>query len=115
MNMIEARRPSYEYQVGISVIEIYNERIRDLLSGGDKNTQCAIIEIGEMKIVGVDTLQRALKVLKRARVNRSNGITDMNEYSSRSHEVVSIIFKGVNHDLKKIIKGRLNLIDLAGS
>ena len=43
MNMIEARRPSYEYQVGISVIEIYNERIRDLLTGGDKNTPCATI------------------------------------------------------------------------
>ena len=67
------------------------------------------------KIVGVDTLERALKVLRRARANRSVGVTDMNEYSSRSHELLTLHFKGVNKALRKQLRGRLNFLDLAGS
>ena len=98
----------------MSVVEVYNEKIRDLLDLGG-GVEISNGEVVGRKIVGVDTLERALKVLRRARVNRSIGITDMNEYSSRSHEVLSLHLKGVNKMLRSQIRGRLNFIDLAGS
>ncbi len=60
-------------------------------------------------------MERAVKVMRRARANRQVGITDMNEYSSRSHEVMTLHFKGLNRALQKQIRGHLSFIDLAGS
>ena len=46
---------------------------------------------------------------------RATGCTDINEYSSRSHLILTVNVDCVNHELKMRTQGRLNLIDLAGS
>ncbi len=48
-------------------------------------------------------------------MNRTVGVTHYNEQSSRSHFVLSLYVTGKHKETKDIYKGRLNLIDLAGS
>ncbi|CAL5029857.1 unnamed protein product [Urochloa decumbens] len=81
----------WEYSMQASMLEIYNETIRDLLAPD------------------VTTL------LEKASQSRSVGKTQMNEQSSRSHFVFSLKISGSNENTGQHVQGVLNLIDLAGS
>lgn len=48
-------------------------------------------------------------------MNRTVGVTNYNEQSSRSHFIFTIHVEGRHKETKQIFRGKLNLIDLAGS
>jgi hypothetical protein len=48
-------------------------------------------------------------------MNRTTGITKFNEYSSRSHFIVTIHFSGIDFTTNKHLNGKITLVDLAGS
>jgi kinesin family protein 5 len=54
-------------------------------------------------------------IMKRAYDNRSVGVTNMNEQSSRSHCIFIMTVKSTNQDTMTCKKGKLCLVDLAGS
>eukprot|EP00939_MAST-03C_sp_MAST-3C-sp1_P002201 g2201.t1 len=113
-----------EFLVRASYLEIYNEEIRDLLSryterrlevkeGVDSGVY---VEGLEAKIV--KSVAEISDVLKAGKKNRSVGATLMNQTSSRSHSIFTIIVEtsATGIDGKPhITVGKLNLVDLAGS
>lgn len=113
----------WEYTVQASFLEIYNEKIHDLLDPKNKSD----LEIRMTDIKGTDVYVTNLTVvtmscaeeLKKnliiAQRNRAVAATENNERSSRSHSVTKILLEGVNQFRKEKIKSSLNLIDLAGS
>ena len=48
-------------------------------------------------------------------MNRTVGVTHYNEQSSRSHFIFTMQVTGRHKESKEIFRGRINLIDLAGS
>ncbi|KAJ6728720.1 KINESIN-LIKE PROTEIN [Salix koriyanagi] len=88
----------WKYKMQASMLEIYNETIRDLLS---TNKSSKSEEISSL--------------LRQAAQSRSVGKTQMNEQSSRSHFVFTLRISGVNEGTEQQVQGVLNLIDLAGS
>lgn len=117
------RQPSWEYRVAVSVLEIYNESVYDLLSQ-DRDPRERKIEIRMTKhgialpdatTVVVNDSQSVLKVLGQGQRNRSVGQTDMNEHSSRSHCILSVHVEGINRMAGQEVRGKLHLVDLAGS
>ena len=48
-------------------------------------------------------------------MNRTVGVTNFNEQSSRSHFIFTVHVTGRHRETKQIFRGKLNLIDLAGS
>ncbi|XP_075487437.1 kinesin-like protein KIN-14C isoform X2 [Primulina tabacum] len=122
----------WKYEMQVSMLEIYNETIRDLLapnrSGCDAsrldNTgkQYAIkhdangnTSVSDLTIVDVRSSREVSYLLERAAQSRSVGKTQMNEQSSRSHFVFTLRIMGVNECTDQQVQGVLNLIDLAGS
>ena len=108
-----------EYTVGISYLEIYMERIRDLLNPvmdnlpiheGSKGPY--VKGLREIYVGEVGEVYTAMHLGQRSRVTAS---TNMNLESSRSHSifVVNINQKDVNTGSQK--SGMLYLVDLAGS
>lgn len=65
--------------------------------------------------VETKSVEDVLSVMRRAGSNRVAGAHNMNEHSSRSHLVVSIVCEGVNAVTTQRTRAKLNLIDLAGS
>jgi len=63
----------------------------------------------------VQTEEEVLKLFKRGNNNRSIGMTNMNEHSSRSHSLLSVEVEGENLIAGIKYFGKLHLIDLAGS
>lgn len=65
--------------------------------------------------VPVTSRDDVMALLKKTSKNRSSGVTNMNEHSSRSHLVVQLYVTGTNSLANFKCRGKLNLIDLAGS
>jgi kinesin family member 5 len=110
---------SVEYTVGISYLEIYMERIRDLLNPVNDNLPIHegpkgpyVKGLREIYVGEVSEVYTAMHLGQRARVTAS---TNMNLESSRSHSIflVTINQKDVNTGSQK--SGMLYLVDLAGS
>lgn len=109
----------------VSFVEIYLERILDLLNlKRKKNEQEKTLKIsdcnGKITIkdlteIEVDNLPALIKLLQRGSSNRTVGATSMNAKSSRSHAITTLNLEIKRIDSNQVIKSKLNLIDLAGS
>ncbi|XP_075875760.1 kinesin-like protein KIF13B isoform X3 [Nelusetta ayraudi] len=112
--------------VEVSYMEIYNEKVRDLLDPkGGRQT----LRVREHKVLGpyVDGLSRLAvanykdieSLMSEGNKSRTVAATNMNEESSRSHAVFNIILTQTLKDLQSGTSGekvsRLSLVDLAGS
>ncbi|KAA8526931.1 hypothetical protein F0562_008840 [Nyssa sinensis] len=124
----------WKYEMQVSMLEIYNETIRDLLStnrsysdmsrteNGVTGKQYAIKHdangntyVSDLTVVDVHSSKEVSFLLDQAAQSRSVGKTQMNEQSSRSHFVFTLRISGVNESTEQQVQGVLNLIDLAGS
>ncbi|CAM9148410.1 unnamed protein product [Ectocarpus fasciculatus] len=106
--------------ISVSILEVYNESIRDLLStGADEKLEIRQGEFGnyvpgltQVPVSAIDDVQNLLATADR---NRSQACTNMNEHSSRSHMMLTIYLTSENTSTGQISRGKLNLVDLAGS
>ncbi|TMS34528.1 hypothetical protein L596_002101 [Steinernema carpocapsae] len=119
-NTLKQRETEVEYKIVVSMIEIYNEKIRDLLNLSKDKLAIRICENGLLDIPGLTAIQvdspaDVSSLLSKGRSNRTTTATDANEKSSRSHAIVRVKVTMVNKLTKAVTTGRLNLVDLAGS
>uniref|UniRef100_A0A3B4ZXV2 Kinesin-like protein KIF13B n=1 Tax=Stegastes partitus TaxID=144197 RepID=A0A3B4ZXV2_9TELE len=120
------QREEESFTVEVSYMEIYNEKVRDLLDPkGGRQT----LRVREHKVLGpyVDGLSRLAvasykdieSLMSEGNKSRTVAATNMNEESSRSHAVFNIILTHTLKDLQSGTSGekvsRLSLVDLAGS
>ncbi|KAF4678035.1 hypothetical protein FOL47_006987 [Perkinsus chesapeaki] len=118
--------PTLKYEVSISMLEIYNEQVQDLLVH-PRNRPKKGLDIRESKQLGVfvqgitsravDSFATIERVVAEGTSNRTVGATLMNATSSRAHTVISIEFRQISimGEKKGIRMSRINLVDLAGS
>ena len=115
------RRDTITDEITVSVLEVYNEQIKDLLADDAGDRRYVIREgpggsyVPDLTIVSVESLGEVIELLSLADVNRSTAKTNMNEHSSRSHLILSCNVKSTNKHSGEVSKGKLHLIDLAGS
>ncbi|KAG6623254.1 Kinesin-like protein [Phytophthora cinnamomi] len=112
-----------EYMVRASYLEIYNEDIRDLLNDDAKKkldlkeSADGTVYVKDLTEVVVRDVESMNSVMNRGFKNRTVGATLMNEGSSRSHSIFTVVVEtnetigGQDH----FKAGKLNLVDLAGS
>ncbi|XP_061545979.1 kinesin-like protein KIF11 [Phycodurus eques] len=117
-----------EFSVKVSLLEIYNEELFDLLSPSeDVNERLQLFDdprnkrgvvVKGLEEVTVHNKDEVYHILERGSAKRRTASTLMNAYSSRSHSVfsVTIHMKELTLDGEELVKiGKLNLVDLAGS
>ncbi|KAK9674557.1 hypothetical protein RND81_12G240800 [Saponaria officinalis] len=124
--IINERQELFRYEICVSVLEVYNEQIRDLLASGtqpalaSKRLEIRQISEGMHHVPGlveanVSNMSEVWDVLKTGSNARAVGSTTANEYSSRSHCIHCVMVKGENLLNGECIKSKLWLVDLAGS
>jgi hypothetical protein len=111
--------------VHVSLIEIYNEGIRDLLEptgedGEEKRLDVKPSPDGGTCIPGalllpVGSVSEVEAAMARGGLNRSVAGTDMNAHSSRSHMVLTVTVHATPRSGAAPTLGKLHLVDLAGS
>jgi kinesin family member C1 len=105
-----SRQNVSNFQIFISCIEVYMDTITDLLSDAKplkKNND-------QISWLPVTCLNELLKVIYNASQKRITRETHQNVSSSRSHTVYQIRIEGTDNKGAEI-KGKLSVIDLAGS
>lgn len=109
-----------EFSIKVSFLEIYMERIQDLLDDTKSNLQVKEdkgrgIYIQDATEMYVASPAEMMAVMQAGSANRSIAATRMNERSSRSHSIfiVHIDQKDVDTGTRK--SGKLHFVDLAGS
>jgi len=107
--------------ISVSILEVYNEDIRDLLNEGkgDDKLEVKMGEYGNyvpgLTHISVTSMEQVLSLIARADRVRSSSTTNMNEHSSRSHMMLTVTVVSEFLPTKLVTRGKLNLVDLAGS
>lgn len=109
-----------QFSVKASFLEIYKERIRDLLHPINDNlpirqSPTRGIYVENLREVFVGGEEDIRDLLRKGEAARSVASTKMNERSSRSHSLFIVRVEQRNLDTGGLRVGRLNLVDLAGS
>ncbi|XP_044282625.1 kinesin-like protein KIF13A isoform X3 [Varanus komodoensis] len=116
----------HTFKVEVSYMEIYNEKVRDLL---DPKGSRQSLKVREHKVLGpyVDGLSQLAvtsfedieSLMSEGNKSRTVAATNMNEESSRSHAVFNIVVTQTLYDLQTGNSGekvsKVSLVDLAGS
>lgn len=117
------------YLALLSYLEIYNERLRDLLREGDDDAAASLLQLkedpsrgtyvaGGLREVTVKDAAECTRLLVQGDHRRAAAATRMNAASSRSHAVLTLALEAIAINDKQnsaVRKGMLHLVDLAGS
>uniref|UniRef100_A0A3P8R5Q6 Kinesin-like protein n=1 Tax=Astatotilapia calliptera TaxID=8154 RepID=A0A3P8R5Q6_ASTCA len=120
---VSEKAPDWDYKITVSMVEIYNETLRDLLGENpsdkldikmnpDGSGQLYVPRLTEITVQSPEDIN---KVFELGHVNRATACTNLNEHSSRSHALLIITVSGFNTATGNRTLGKLNLVDLAGS
>lgn len=121
---IATERTEFEYTLSVNMMEIYNESIRDLLVNEQVNEQNDYkirqkknggIYVENLSTHQVESDQDVLRLMKLGMERRSVTATKYNDASSRSHSILTVTVIGKSALANATYRGKLHLIDLAGS
>ncbi|KAL7684505.1 putative kinesin-like protein [Plasmopara halstedii] len=122
------KRPDMRYSCYISYLEIYNENVYDLLDRSHTDTpiedwtKVTLMDDDEgdmhfrnLGVFEAVSEEEALNLLFLGNMNRITSDTPMNQASSRSHSIFSVMIESRPIDSDVIVTSKLHLVDLAGS
>ncbi|CAJ0928469.1 unnamed protein product [Ranitomeya imitator] len=119
------RKGDASFRTEVSYLEIYNERVRDLLRR--KSSKTFNLRVREHPKEGpyVEDLSKHLvqnysdveELMDAGNINRTTAATGMNDVSSRSHAIFTINFTQAKFDAEMPCEtvSKIHLVDLAGS
>ncbi|XP_022558684.2 kinesin-like protein KIN-14O isoform X1 [Brassica napus] len=119
----QSRKSNIAYEVGVQMVEIYNEQVRDLLSGDSSQKSLGILStaqqnglaVPDASMYPVTSTSDVLELMNIGLDNRVVSSTALNERSSRSHSIVTVHVRGKDLKTGSALYGNLHLVDLAGS
>ncbi|KAH0854391.1 hypothetical protein HID58_073741, partial [Brassica napus] len=123
----QSRKGNINYEVGVQMVEIYNEQVLDLLSDDISQKKYPFstswilsatsengLAVPDASMYPVTSTSDVITLMDIGLQNRSVGATAMNERSSRSHSIVTVHVRGKDMKTGSVLYGNLHLVDLAG-
>lgn len=127
LNLSDKNNQTISYRTEVSYLEIYNEKVRDLLRSSSSQEKAQNLKVREHPKTGVyvqDLSQHTVsnyediqELINRGNLNRTTASTNMNDVSSRSHAIFTIKFSQAKivDNIPSETVSKINLVDLAGS
>uniref|UniRef100_A0A0P4WG05 Kinesin motor domain-containing protein n=1 Tax=Scylla olivacea TaxID=85551 RepID=A0A0P4WG05_SCYOL len=124
-SMAEGREAGTTYKVEVSYLEIYNERVKDLLRPGAQNTHSLRVRehpklgpyVQDLSVHLVQQYPDIEELMRKGNSHRTTASTHMNDTSSRSHAIFTVTFiqAKLMSDVPLETRSKIHLVDLAGS
>ncbi|KAL5181137.1 Kinesin-like protein KIN-14E [Glycine soja] len=119
------RRDSNKYSFSLKayMLELYQDTLVDLLLPKNakrlkldiKKDSKGMVAVENVTIVSISTMEELNSIIQRGSEQRHTSGTQMNDESSRSHLILSIVIESTNLQSQSTARGKLSFVDLAGS
>ncbi|KAK3889374.1 hypothetical protein Pcinc_006626 [Petrolisthes cinctipes] len=123
-HLIDKGRARCDVQVSAYMMELYNDKLIDLLKpmGRVENERLDIkrdkkgsVHVQGATVRTVSSAEELSRAFQDGLTNRHTASTNMNVESSRSHLLIVICLTATSKQTGSVMKGKLTLVDLAGS
>nr|XP_016454320.1 PREDICTED: kinesin-like calmodulin-binding protein [Nicotiana tabacum] len=113
----------FSFSLKAYMVELYQDTLVDLLLPKNakrlrldiKKDSKGMVSVENVTVVSISTYEELKTIIQRGSEQRHTTGTLMNEQSSRSHLIVSVIIESTNLQTQAIARGKLSFVDLAGS
>ncbi|KAK8964762.1 hypothetical protein KSP40_PGU008236 [Platanthera guangdongensis] len=113
----------FSFSVKVYMVELYQDTLVDLLLPKNakrlkleiKKDSKGMVSIENVTVLHVSSFDELMAVTLRGSEQRHVAETQMNDESSRSHLILSIIIESTNFQTQTFARGKLSFVDLAGS
>lgn len=113
----------FSFSLKAYMVELYQDTLVDLLLPKNakrlkleiKKDSKGMVSIENVTVVSISTIDELRSIIQRGSEQRHTSGTQMNEESSRSHLVLSIVIESTNLQTQSVARGKLSFVDLAGS
>ncbi|KAF2291659.1 hypothetical protein GH714_027938 [Hevea brasiliensis] len=121
------RRDSKKFVFSLKayMVELYQDTLVDLflpknvkplkLDIKKDSKMIGMVSIDNVTIISIQTLEELRNIIRRGSARRHTPGTQVNEESSRSHLILSIVIESSDLQTQSVAKGKLSFVDLAGS
>ncbi|WCJ32868.1 Kinesin-like protein KIN-14E [Euphorbia peplus] len=119
------RRDSKKFSFSLKayMVELYQDTLVDLLLPKNvkplkldiKKDSKGMVSVENVTIVSVSTFEELQSIIQRGSERRHISGTLMNQESSRSHLILSVVIESTNLQSQSVARGKLSFVDLAGS
>ncbi|XP_004287698.1 PREDICTED: kinesin-like calmodulin-binding protein [Fragaria vesca subsp. vesca] len=113
----------FSFSLKAYMVELYQDTLVDLLLPKNakrpkldiKKDSKGMVTVENITVLSISTHEELKSVIQRGSEQRHTAGTQMNQESSRSHLIVSVIIESTNLQTQSVARGKLSFVDLAGS
>jgi len=113
----------YSFSLKVYMVELYQDNLVDLLLPKNakqqkleiKKDSKGVVTVENATVVSISSIEELRAIISRGSERRHTAGTNMNDESSRSHLILSIIIESTNLQTQSYARGKLSFVDLAGS
>ncbi|WJX55992.1 Kinesin-like protein KIN-14I [Trifolium repens] len=113
----------FSFSLKAYMLELYQDTLVDLLLPKNskrlkldiKKDSKGMVTVENVTTVPISTMEELNSIIQKGSERRHTAGTQMNEESSRSHLILSVVIESVNLQSQSSARGKLSFVDLAGS
>ncbi|CAJ2635980.1 unnamed protein product [Trifolium pratense] len=113
----------YSFSLKAYMVELYQDTLIDLLLTRNakhsrldiKKDSTGMVVVENVTVMSISTIEELNNIIQKGSERRHISGTQMNEESSRSHLILSIVIESTNLQSQSVARGKLSFVDLAGS
>ncbi|XLR50239.1 hypothetical protein S83_000911 [Arachis hypogaea] len=113
----------YAFSLKAYMVELYQDTLIDLLLPKNakhskleiKKDSTGMVAVENVTVRPISKIEDLNNIIQRGSDRRHTSGTQMNEESSRSHLILSVVIESTNLQSQAVARGKLSFVDLAGS
>ncbi|KAK6127578.1 hypothetical protein DH2020_038696 [Rehmannia glutinosa] len=113
----------YSFNLKVYMVELYQDTLIDLLLPKNakrlkldiKKDSKGMVVVENVTTLSISSYDELRSIIERGSEQRHTTGTLMNEQSSRSHLILSVVIESTNLQTQSVARGKLSFVDLAGS
>lgn len=121
--ILKREKHKFSFSLKAYMVELYQDTLVDLLlPKGAKRPKLDIkkdskgmVTVENVTIASISTIEELRSIIQKGSEQRHVSGTQMNEESSRSHLILSVVIESTNLQTQSVARGKLSFVDLAGS